>query len=126
MLLALALGATSSWGSMQFPELSSVCVVFTVVEHATHISTCFPSSTIATFQGCTTTIPGPTCIDTIITSSQTMNPPAAIETVQNRIRTTDTYTTVITSATTFTYQSKAYTATAPTTVTITGKDLDAP
>lgn len=110
VLPTLALGAEPVWGSMPFPDpMNSLCVVWTVVEHSTHISTCFPSSTVATLQGCTTTISGPTCIDTTFTSSQTIKAPTSIATAAAKVLyntfTTDTLTTVCPSPTTFTQGS---------------------
>lgn len=111
--------------------MSDVCVVWTVVEQELHISTCFLSSTVATIDGYTTSVPGPTCIDTTVTESKTINAPtealntaaAAADFTVYETFTTDVYTTVCPSPTTFTYQDKTHTVTEPggTIVTITGK-----
>jgi len=129
-LPALVLGSSSMFGSMPFSNaMSDFCVVWTVVEQERHISTCFLSSTVATIDGYTTSVPGPTCIDTTVTESKTMNAPtevpntAAADLTVYETFTTDVYTTVCPSPTTFTYQDKTYTITetSGTTVTITGK-----
>jgi hypothetical protein len=129
-LPALVLGSSSLFGSMPLSDpMSDVCVVLTVVEQELHISTCFLSSTVATIDGYTTSVAGPTCIDTTVTESKTINAPteapntAAMDVTVYETFTTDVYTTVCPSPTTFIYQDKTYTVTEPggTTVTITGK-----
>jgi hypothetical protein len=119
-LPSLALCTSSLLGSMTFKdsmEMDSVCVVLTVIEQPVYINTCFASSTVATIHGYTTTIPGPTCIDITVTSSQTINP----LTVDYTTLTTDIYTTVCPSPTTFIFNSRIYTVTEATTITITGE-----
>jgi hypothetical protein len=119
-LPTLALCTSSLLGSMPFKdsmEMESFCVVWTVIEQPVYINTCFASSTVATIHDYKTTIPGPTCIDITVTSSQTINP----LTVDYTALTTDIYTTVCPSPTTFTYNSRIYTVTEATTITITGK-----
>jgi hypothetical protein len=62
-----------SMGLMFSGLMASVCVVWTVIEQPIYISAYFPSSTVAIIDGYTTTVSGATCIDTIITLSQTLN-----------------------------------------------------
>jgi hypothetical protein len=104
--------------------VESVCMVWTVVEQPIYINTCFSSSTVATIDGYTTTIPNPTCIDTTVTSSQTLNPPNLTpnnDMVVYTTLTTDIYTTVCPSPTVFTFGTRTYTVTEATTFTITGE-----
>jgi hypothetical protein len=123
-LSTFALGKALMLGSMPISDpMESLCMVWTVVEQPIYINTCFSSSTIATINGFTTTIPKPTCIDITITSSQTLNPPTLTSNaadIQYTTLTTDIYTTVCPSPTTFTYGTRTYTVTDATTITITG------
>ncbi|KAK0115080.1 hypothetical protein ONS96_013550 [Cadophora gregata f. sp. sojae] len=122
-ILALpTLALSSQLGAMIFEPMNSLCVVWTVVEKPVHISTCFPSSTVAIFYGCTTTVSSATCIDTTVTESVTLNPRIPAPTghpVEYTTITTDALTTVCPGPTTFTYGTKTYTVTKATTLTIT-------
>jgi hypothetical protein len=125
ILPTIVLGMNSLLGSMPLNDaMESVCMVWTVVEQPIYINTCFSSSTVATVDGYTTTIPNPTCIDTTITSSQTLNPPTSTpnnDMVVYTTLTTDIYTTVCPSPTVFTFGTRTYTVTKATTITITGE-----
>lgn len=116
----------ANYGTMLFEPLNSLCVVYTVIEQPIHINTCFPSSTVATFDEYTTTVSSATCIDTTITESITLNQVVTKtpepETTEYTTLTTDTYTTFCSEPTTFTYGTKTFTITEPTTVTITGRN----
>ena len=119
-----ALAIASHLGSMIYEPMNSLCVVYTVVEKPVHVNTCFPSRTVATIAGCTTTISSATCIDTIVTESVTLNPhgpTAAHRPVDYTTITTDVLKTVCPSPTIFTYGTKVYTITKATTLTITGE-----
>ncbi|KAI6709213.1 chitin recognition protein [Diplocarpon mali] len=115
--LALALYAPSILDK----PLNPLCVVYAVVEQPVVISTCFPSSTVATFDGYTTTVSSPSCIDTTVTKSSTVQPLATKveEPIGYTTLTTDTYTTFCAEPTTFTYGGQTFTITEPTTITVT-------
>ncbi|CZS88288.1 uncharacterized protein RAG0_00006 [Rhynchosporium agropyri] len=130
-ILTLPTLALAQLGAMLFEPMNSLCVVYTVEEKPIHISTCFPSSTVATIAGCTTTIPSATCIDTTITESHTLNPPthtnvpapaptpADDPVYEYTTITTSVLTTFCPSPTTFIHGTKTYTITEATTLTIT-------
>ncbi|PBP15874.1 chitin recognition protein [Diplocarpon rosae] len=115
--LALALYAPSIFDE----PLNPLCVVYAVVERPVVISTCFPSSTVATFDGYTTTVSSASCVDTTVTKSSTVEPLATKveEPIAYTTLTTDTYTTFCAEPTTFTYGAKTFTVTEPTTITVT-------
>ncbi|PBP22529.1 chitin recognition protein [Diplocarpon rosae] len=115
--LALALYATSFFDE----PLNPLCVVYAVVERPVAISTCFPSSTVATFDGYTITVSSALCVDTTVTKSSTVRPLATKveEPIAYTTLTTDTYTTFCAEPTTFTYGVKTFTVTEPTTITVT-------
>ncbi|KAG4443440.1 hypothetical protein IFR05_001119 [Cadophora sp. M221] len=128
-ILALPALALAHLGAMLFEPMNSLCVVWTVVEQPLHINTCFPSSTVDTISGYTTTISSATCIDTTVTESVTLNPLAPTPTeelIEQTTLTTSIYTTFIDHSrtfidhvTTFTYGTKTFTITEPTTITVT-------
>ncbi|KAL5314142.1 hypothetical protein ACEPPN_018566 [Leptodophora sp. 'Broadleaf-Isolate-01'] len=121
-ILALPALALAHLGTMLFEPMNSLCVVWTVVEQPLHINTCFPSSTVATISGYTTTVSSATCIDTTVTESVTLNPLAPTPTqepIEYTTLTTSIYTTFIDHVTTFTYGTKTFTVTGSTKITVT-------
>lgn len=105
-LLLLKLSALA-FASAQFFE--DVCVIYTVVEHPIFTTTCYASSSSST-----------SCVHVVSTSSETINALATTASIQYTTLTTDVYTTVCPSPTTFTYGSLTYTVTEATIITITG------
>ena len=60
-------------------ERDDVCRVYTVIESAVIISTCFSTDTSIAIDGCTgMDVRAPTCVDTTLTASTTINSPGDI------------------------------------------------
>lgn len=146
-LRALSFGANPLFQERDVvADLRDVCVVWTVVESPVYVNTCFSTGTTATLAGQTTIIPSATCIDTILTSSSTINSPTRTPTspltlsqavtptapsshpitststlrVTYTTYTTNTLITTIPTPTTLTHGTQTYTVTASTVLTITG------